>query len=170
MGATASLAGYTRRHLQRVIQAHAHDPLVRRHQLEAEALEWEREGGHALREATSRATSWLRQATANPEPDTREVAAAFSAAVASSHRLAEAGSRRARRLQAIEQPQAQRFDLQGFLSSVASACAVVRQLPPDQQNQAFKELHQQLKTGQPSQSQKSIDVEAHAVEDLDPHA
>jgi hypothetical protein len=168
MSATASLAGYTRRHLQRIIQAHAHDPLVRRHQLEAEALAWEREGGQALREATSRATNWLRQATSNPEADPREVGAALSAAVASGHRLAEAGARRAKRLAPAEQPQAQRFDLQGFLSSVASACAEVRQLPPDQQGQAFEQLHQQLKDDQQGQALEPIDVEAQAVEALEP--
>lgn len=81
MGATAQLCGYTRRHLQRVIAAHAHDPLVARHGLEAEALEWEREGGQALREATSRALGWLRKSSANPEADPREVAAALGASV-----------------------------------------------------------------------------------------
>lgn len=163
VSATASLAGYTRRHLQRIIQAHAHDPLVRRHQLEAEALEWEREGGQALREATSRALGWLREASANPEADAREVAAALGASIQAGHRLSEAGSRRAKRLAPVEQPQGQRFDLQGFLSSVASACAEVRQLPPDRQPEAFEALHQQLKADQPH-ALEPIDVEALPVE------
>lgn len=148
MSATASLAGYTRRHLQRVIQAHAHDPLVRRHQLEAEALEWEREGGQALREATSRATSWLRQSTSNPEADPREVAAAFNAAVASGHRLGEAGARRAKRLAPVEQPQGQRFDLEGFLGQIAAACQGVRRLPEAEQEQGWLRLQAQLRVDQ----------------------
>lgn len=166
MGATASLAGYTRRHLQRIIQAHAHDPLVRRHQLEAEALEWEREGGQALREATSRALCWLREASANPETDAREVAAALGASIQAGHRLSEAGSRRAKRLAPVEQPQGQRFDLQGFLGQIAQACSEVRQLPEAEQEHGWEQLRRQLKAEQPQG--EALDVEVQEVEALEP--
>ena len=154
MGATASLAGYTRRHLQRVIAAHAHDSLVQRHGLEAEALAWEREGGQALREATSRALGWLREASANPEADPREVAAALGATVQAGHRLTEAGARRAKRLQPIEQPQGARFDLEGFIASLADACGQVRALPPEQQEAGWEVLRERLKADQ----QQALDV------------
>ncbi len=154
MGATAQLCGYTRRHLQRVIQAHAHDPLVRRHQLEAEALEWEREGGQALRESTNQALLWLRKASANPEADPREVAAALGATVQAGHRLTEAGARRAKRLQPVEQPQGTRFDLEGFLSQIAAACNEVKALPESEQPAAYEALHQRLKADQ----QQALDV------------
>jgi len=155
MGATAQLCGYTRRHLQRVIAAHAHDALVQRHQLEAEALEWEREGGQALREATSRALGWLREASADPGTDPREVAAALGASIQGGHRLTEAGARRAKRLQPVEQQQGQRFDLEGFLNQIAAACNEVKALPEAEQEGAYEALRQRLKADQP----QAIDVE-----------
>lgn len=160
----AKLAGVSRRHLQRLLAAHADDPAVQRDQLLADAIGWERQGARTLAEACSKAAEWMRSVSNNPNADTKEVAAAFGATVAASHRLAEVGSRRARRLQPQDQPQTQRFDLQGFLSTVASACAEVRQLPPDQQGQAFEQLHQQLRSDQQGQALEPIDVEALPVE------
>jgi hypothetical protein len=167
MAATAQLCGYTRRHLQRVIAAHGSDSLVQRHGLEAEALAWEREGGHALRKATSSALRWLREASANPETDPREVAAALGASIQAGHRLTEAGARRAKRLQPIEQPHGQRFDLEGFLGQIATACNKVKALPESQQPAAYEALREQLRSDQQEgQALEPIDVDV--IEALGP--
>jgi uncharacterized protein (DUF2267 family) len=97
--------------------------------------------------------------TEDPESDPREVAAALGGTVSAAHRLTEAGSRRSKRLAPSDQPKAQKFDLQGFLTSVAGACEQVRQLPTDQQAAAFRTLHQELRLEEKSQEIDAINVE-----------
>jgi hypothetical protein len=143
-----------------MLRQHGADPLVARDLQLGEAIKWENAGGRALEEATSRALQWLRAATANAEADPREVAAALSAVVASSHRLSEAGSRRAKRLQPAEQLQAQRFDLQGFLEQVGQACSQVKALPEADQPAALAALRKQLNSNtEPHGQTELIDVE-----------
>lgn len=69
--------------------------------------------------------------------------------------MTEAGARRAKRLQPVEQPQAQRFDLEGFLDQIAAACNEVKTLPETEQPAAYEALRQRLKADQ----QQAIDVE-----------
>jgi uncharacterized protein (DUF2267 family) len=156
----ARVAGVSRRTLQRALRQNGADPLVARDLQLGEALKWESAGGRALEEATSRALNWLREVTEDPEADTREVAAALGASVSAAHRLTEAGSRRSKRLAPIDQPKAHQFDLQGFLTSVASACEQVRQLPIEHQTAAFETLHQNLYLEQQSTEIDAIDIEA----------
>ena len=160
----AAISGTSRRTLQRALRQHGADPMVARDLQLGEGLKWESAGGRALEEATSRALQWLRTATADPEADSREVAAALSAAVASGHRLSEAGARRAKRLTPVEQPQGQRFDLEGFLGQIAAACQEVRQLPEAEQEVGWEQLRQQLKGDQQGQALEPIDVEPLPVE------
>ena len=151
----AKVAGVTRRTLQRALAAHGADPLVVRDLQLGEALKWESAGGQALEEAVSRSMTWLRSVSSDPRADVRELVAALGATVAAAHRLTEAGSRRAKRLQP-EKPQPQnQFDHQALLSAVAQACEEARTLPPGQQGQAFEAIHQQLC----GNHQMSIDVE-----------
>lgn len=164
----AQLAGVSKRHLQRLLAAHADDPAVQRDRLLSDAIRWEQQGARTLSEACSRAAEWMRSATNNPNADAKEVAAAFGATVAASHRLAEIGSRRAKRLTPEQQPKTQRFDLQGFLSSVADACAEVRQLPPDQQEAGWEALRERLRTDQQGQALEPIDVEVVPVNSVEP--
>lgn len=131
----------------------------------ADGLRWENRAGAALEEAVSRSLGWLRAASADPKTDVRELAAAMGATVSAAHRLGEAGARRARRLQP-EQPQQQnRIDPQQLLSAVAEACAEVRALPPEQQEQGWERLREELRNDQQrEQGLEPIDVEALPVE------
>ena len=159
----AQIAGISRRSLQRALRQHGADPLVARDLQLGEALKWESAGGRILEEAASRAVHWLRRCEAEGA-DLRETGAALAATIQAGHRLSEAGARRAKRLAPVQQPQTQRFDLESFLSTVATACSEIRQqLPPDQQGQAFEQLHQQLRSDQQGQADP-IDVEALPVE------
>jgi hypothetical protein len=150
----ARLAGISVRHAQRLMDRHAGDGFVARDRLIGQALRWEQQGAEALAEATSRATNWLREASGNPEADPREVAAALGATVQAGHRLTEAGARRAKRLQPVEQPQGTRFDLEGFLSQIAAACNEVKALPESEQPAAYEALRQRLKADQ----EQALDV------------
>jgi ParB-like chromosome segregation protein Spo0J len=150
----AKLAGVSRRHLQRLLYAHADDPAVARDRLLADAIAWEQQGARTLAEAASRATSWLRQATSNPDADPKVVAAAFSATVAAGHRLSESGARRARRLAPTQPEQQGTFNHHQLLAAVAESCSQIRQLPAAEQERAFDALHQQLRG-----EQQPIDVE-----------
>jgi hypothetical protein len=158
----AAISGTSRRTLQRALRQHGADPMVARDLQLGEALKWEGQAGAALQEAVSRSLAWLREASANPETDARTMAAALGATVGSAHRLGEIGARRAKRLAPVEQPQGQRFDLEGFLGQIAQACSEVRQLPPEQQEAGWEQLRQQLKADQPQG--QAIDVEATLVE------
>ena len=127
----------------------------------ADGLRWENRAGAALEEAVSRSLGWLRAASADPKTDVRELAAAMGATVSAAHRLGEAGARRSKRLQPQAPEQQSRFDHQQFLATVATACAEVRALPPEQQPAAFDRLHQQLHGDQQQgQALEPIDVEA----------
>ena len=160
-GSAAKLAGVSRRHLQRLLAAHACDPFVARDSAMAQAVIWERQGGVALQEATSRALSWLREVSADAGAEPRVVAAALAASIQAGHRLNEAGSRRAKRLQPVaQQPNQNHFDLQGFLGQIALACEEVKALPPEQQEAGWEKLRAELKAEQQLEADDSvIDVE-----------
>lgn len=158
----AQIAGVSRRTLQRTLRQHGADSLVARDLQLADAVRWEASGGRILEEAASRAVHWLRRCDAEGA-DLRETGAALAATIQAGHRLSEAGARRAKRLAPVEQPQGQRFDLEGFLGQIAAACQEVRQLPEAEQEVGWKRLRQQLKGDQQGQP---IDVEV--IEDLEP--
>jgi hypothetical protein len=165
----ARVAGVTRRTLQRALAAHGADPLVARDLQLADGLRWENRAGAALEEAVSRSLAWLRSASADPEVDPREVAAALGATVQSAHRLGEAGARRSKRLQPQAPEQHNRLDHQQLLAAIGQACQTVRALPPELQEQGWERLREQLHGDQQQgQALEPIDVEAKPVEPEQP--
>lgn len=165
----AKIAGISRRHLQRLLARHADDPLVARNRGLAEAVKWEQQGGAVLAEAASRAVHWLRRCESEGA-DVRETAAALAATIQAGHRLSEAGSRRAKRLQPEALQMSQGFDLEGFLSQVAAACEAVRALPAEQQPAGWEALQQRLRAEpepEPTDPLEPIDVDVLALEPVD---
>lgn len=156
----AKLAGVSRRHLQRLLAAHAADPLVQRDQALAAAIRWENQAGEALEEAVSRSLAWLRRCEAEGA-DVKETAAALAATVGSAHRLGEAGSRRAKRLAPQQQLQQGRMDLSQTLAQLAEAAEHIRQLPEADRDAAWAGVRQQLHSNQQrgDDAEPPIDVE-----------